>query len=95
MKTLNIDDLFLWPSDENLCNCQSWQELTKSIIDQTVFCYVHSGPQYKGPPFRFCPWCGTTLQQRNSADSDITVIDKHGNIESGPSIEGLKRDLGR
>ena len=27
-------------------------------------------------------------------DENITVINKHGNIESGPPIKGLKRDAG-
>ena len=34
-------------------------------------------------------------QPSNSADREITVINEHGDIESGPDIDGLKRDPGR
>ena len=34
-------------------------------------------------------------QQTNPENPEITVINEHGDIESGPSLEGLKRDPGR
>lgn len=34
-------------------------------------------------------------EQADAADTEITVINERGNIESGPGINGLKRDPGR
>lgn len=35
------------------------------------------------------------FQQKNSVGRAITIINEHGDIESGPDITGLKRDPGR
>ena len=45
------------------CDCLEWKYHAEIIVDQAVFCHIHSaGPRYEGPPFNYCPWCGKELK---------------------------------
>lgn len=63
--------------------CEDWKIGVKKINGALSWFLFHAGfPQYDGPFFRFCPWCGKPVQQpsevpvyyRHKMHSDIHVI---------------------
>jgi DNA-binding helix-hairpin-helix protein with protein kinase domain len=44
------------------CICEDWRESLPQLTAQGTFCAVNGGPEYNGPHYRFCPWCGLPLQ---------------------------------
>ena len=44
------------------CDCKAWEDHAETIVDQAVFCHMHSaGPRHNGPQWQFCPWCGKAI----------------------------------
>jgi len=44
------------------CTCDEWDKYFKEILGAQLLAWNH-GARYKGKPFRFCPWCGKTLER--------------------------------
>ena len=66
-----------------------------TIIDCSVKKCIHHNEEDDGcklPVFRKI--CGN-MEMEPTDNEHITVINEHGDIESGPAINGLKRDPGR
>ena len=45
---------------EVYCPCDDWVKSFPQIRDAQISAYYH-GTTYSGVVFRFCPWCGSTL----------------------------------
>jgi hypothetical protein len=41
--------------------CRDYEEYIKDIIGAQMLAWNH-GMEYKGEPFKFCPWCGGALE---------------------------------
>lgn len=48
------------------CTCADWQENIRHLESLLLLGWNHR-QEYKGDPFRFCPWCGQPQRQRDAA----------------------------
>ena len=48
------------------CTCEDRAIGIKKIADAQFSYVLHHGPEYDGPFFRYCPWCGTVLEATQS-----------------------------
>ena len=47
------------------CDCHGWQIGADQLRAQGIFCHIQTaGPEYTGPEFDYCPWCGKLLEDR-------------------------------
>jgi len=44
------------------CDCKDWHWV-KDIDGFITLGWTH-GSEYKGPPFKYCPWCGKRLDAK-------------------------------
>ena len=45
------------------CTCDDWVEGIAELDSRFTFASLHDGKIYKGPLFRYCPWCGAELSE--------------------------------
>ena len=51
-----------------ICKCEDWQPNVDIINGYISFGTIHYGfnPKgYDGKPFKYCPWCGKQLEEKN------------------------------
>lgn len=45
------------------CACSEWEKGMKDLTDVQFFANTH-GMFWKGAIFKFCPWCGSDLENK-------------------------------
>jgi len=53
------------------CDCAEWAKSMPQIRAATVLAWNH-GVEYNGEQFRYCPWCGASLENNLLSDSPLT-----------------------
>lgn len=59
---------------EDICyknsKCSGWKKSMDQLCDQQIFCSLHyAAPEYKGEKFRYCPWCGELITNKEDESS--------------------------
>lgn len=49
------------------CDCKDWKEWSPRLDDGRSIMVARGYPEYnwKGPKFKFCPWCGKEMKNEN------------------------------
>jgi hypothetical protein len=55
------------------CKCKTWHESAYQIFHAQVQHTLVSGERYTGKGFKYCPWCGRLLTQREPDKKSTSV----------------------
>jgi hypothetical protein len=47
------------------CTCSGWEKSANQIFGLQLTESLRNNSEYTGEPFKFCPWCATSLTHKN------------------------------
>lgn len=52
------------------CDCEGWKIGQSQVDSAWMNSVLHHGPEYSGPHYKYCPWCGKELKKEENPNEE-------------------------